>query len=241
MNDSSLFILWPYAALALLVVGTAFRYVLARRRPDLLAAEMSEAKAVFGGKIFWFSMVLLIVAHLVGLLLPRALLNWNASPARLYLLEGLGFALGLAAAVTGFILVWKHLGRSGHSLLAEICDTVFLALLLVVVVSGLLVAMKYRWGSSWGAMILTPYVVSVLRGTPALNFITELQPLVKLHVLSTVAAVAVIPLTRLSTLVVSVLHISVGLAGWPFAAAGRAAERWIRKHNPSAWFWPEED
>jgi nitrate reductase gamma subunit len=242
MNENFFFfVVCPYAALALVVVGTAVRYVLARRRPDLLRAQMREAKSVFTGRIFWLSLGGLMVAHGVGLVLPHAVLSWNSSPARLYLSEGLALALGLAALATGSHMVWKHLERQGGGLFDEVCDTVFLALLFVVTVSGLLVAVVYRWGSSWGVMTLTPYAVSLLRGVPAVNFIKEMPFLVQLHVLSTFAAVAVIPLTRLSSLMVSVVEVALDLVARPFSAAQDRVEVWIQKHNPSAWFWPDED
>ncbi|MBO0912632.1 MAG: respiratory nitrate reductase subunit gamma, partial [Acidobacteria bacterium] len=144
MNDSFLFALCPYLAFALLVVGTAVRYLLARRRPDLLRAQMREAKSVFTSRIFWLSMAGLMLAHGVGLILPGAVLSWNLSPARLYLSEGLAFALGLAALATGSHMIWKHLERHGGGLFDEVSDTVFLALVFVVIVSGLLVAIEYR-------------------------------------------------------------------------------------------------
>jgi nitrate reductase gamma subunit len=241
MNDSFLFVVCPYAAFALFVVLTAVRCLVARRRPDLLRARMRETRSVFTGGIFWFSLAALMLAHGVGLLLPRAVLSWNLSPARLYLSEGVAFALGLVALLTGSRLVWRHLKRPGGGLFEEVCDTAFLALLFVVVLSGLLVAVKYRWGSSWGVMTLTPYALSLLRGTPTMSYITEMPFLVQLHVLSTFAAVAALPLTRLSALMVSVVEIGLDLAARPFSAAQDRAGAWIQKFNLSAWLWPDED
>lgn len=243
MKENSFFALWPYVAAALLVVGALFRYLLARRRPNLLAEEIAEAKKVFGGKLFWLSLVLTLAAHAAGLLMPRAILSWNASPARLYLLEGTAFAVGLVALITCAAVVWRHLGHSqaSASLLTEVCDTVFLAILFVVIASGLLVAGKYRWGSSWGVMTLTPYMVSVFRGSPVVDFIVQMPFLVQLHVLSTFAAIALVPLTRLSVFLVATLDFAVRMLVRPLSAAGRAAEARVRKLNLSARFWPEED
>ena len=241
MNDNFFYVVCPYAALALFVVGTAVRCVLARRRPDLLRAQMREGESVFRGRIFWLSLAALLVAHGAALVLPHAVLRWNLSPARLYLSEGLALVLGLAALATGSHIIWKHLERPGGGLFHEVCDTVFLALLFVVMVSGLLVAVVYRWGSSWGVMTLTPYALSLLLGAPAVNFLTEMPFLVQLHVLSSFAAVAVIPLTRLSALMVSVVEIGLDLVARPFSAAQYRTKIRIQKLNPSTWLWPEED
>jgi nitrate reductase gamma subunit len=215
--------------------------LVASRRPNLLAAEIREAKTVFGARYFWSSLLVVIVIHGAGLLFPRAILSWNASPTCLYVLEGLAFAVSLAALGTCSRLVSRHLERSGGGWLTEVCDTVFLSLVFVVVVSGLFVALIYRWGSSWGAMTLTPYIISVLRGRPAVEFVTQMPFLVQLHVLSTFAAMAVLPLTRLSVFLVLVIDVSVGLLASPVSAAGRGIESFIRKRNLSARFWPEED
>lgn len=241
MGNSSSFVLWPYVGFALLVVGTLLRYLLALRRPAVLLAELAEAKVVFGGRIWWITAFTSLTGHLAGLLFPRAILSWNTSPARLYILEGLAFTVGLAALISGAALAWRHLRRTGRSVLTEVLDTVFLALVLVVIVSGLLVAVFHRWGSSWGVITLTPYIRSLLHGQPAPALAVQMPFLVRLHILATFAALAIVPLTRLATFPVVVLHGCLLLLNRPVRAAGNAIDSWLNKHNPSAWFWPEED
>jgi nitrate reductase gamma subunit len=241
MENSSLFGILPYVAVGLLVVGTLVRYVLAARQPSALAEDVADAKAVFGGRLFWISIFLLSAAHLAGLLSPSGILSWNSSPGGLYLLEGLCFVAGLAGVVSCATLVWRHLGRSSRSRVVEGADTVFLATLFTVLVSGLLIAVFYRWGSSWGAMTLVPYVASVFRGQPTVGLATEMPFLVQLHMLATFAMIALIPFTRLSTFLVAAMHGCVALMGRPARAAVNAAVAWSRKHDPAAWFWPEED
>lgn len=241
MGNSWFFVRWPYIALALLGLGTIFRYLLALRQPAALAAKLAEAKAVFGGRVWWAGLLAALGGHLVGLLSPRAILSWNTNMARLYLLEGLAFVVGLAALISGAALVWRHFGRHGRSFLADIFDTAFLALLLVVIVSGLLVAALYRWGSSWGVITLTPYVISILRGQPVPDLAAQMPFLVRLHVLATFAALAMVPLTRLATFPVVALHGCLVLLYRPVRAAGNAINAWLSKHNPGAWVWPEED
>jgi nitrate reductase gamma subunit len=246
VKDSSLFILGPYLAVAVLIAGLLVRYVLATRQPDSLKEKVQQAKAMFGGelwngKLWKISLLVLLVVHLALLLLPRAVLSWDGSPARLYLLEGLAFLAGLAAVASGAKLIWRHFGKSSASALAEICDTVFLSLLFVALVSGVLVAIRYRWASSWGAMILTPYTLSLLRGRPAVELTAQLPYLTQLHVLSSFAAVGVIPFTRLANLLVALIHGCVGLLTRPVVATGSAAEAWLQRRSPERWFWPEED
>jgi nitrate reductase gamma subunit len=237
-----LFAVWPYIAASLLAVGISVRYLLERRNMDAVSAEMSEAWAFIGGAR-WLraSVLLLFLAHLAGLLFPRELLLWNGNPVRLYMLEGLAFAIGVVALSSGAGLLWRHLGHSHRSAIIELSDTVFLSLFFVGIISGLLAAALYRWGSSWGAITLSPYVASLVRGNPAAGFAVQMPFLVRLHVFSSFAMLAVFPLTRVASFVVFALHRSFGFIGRPISAGARTGEAWLRKHNPAPWLWPEED
>jgi nitrate reductase gamma subunit len=242
VKNNSFFILWPYAAFAFFVAGTLLRYLMMWRRRSALAEEVAEAWAIFRGNKLWrLSLLILLAGHLVGLLFPHLVLRWNSAPARLYATEGLLFIAGCVAVFTGGVLVWRQLGRSGTSFLASALDTVFLAFLMVGLVSGVVMAAMDRWGSSWGAMTLGPYVTSLLRGEPAADFAAQMPFLAQLHVLSSFAVIAVVPFTRLSRLLVGLIHGAATLAARPLAAAGNAVGVWLSKHNPGALFWPEED
>ncbi len=243
MKLNFLFAAWPYIALALLVIGIGVRYLLDRRQMDAVTAEMSEAWALVGGNQWWrASVLLLFLAHLADLIFPRGILLWNGNPVRLYLLEGLAFSIGIVALVSGASLLWRHLGHhSSRSAVAELSDTVFLTLLFVGILSGLLVATIYRWGSSWGAITLSPYIASLAIGKPTAGLAVQMPFLVRLHVFSAFAVLAVLPLTRAASFMVFTLHRSFILVGRPISAVARKGEAWLRKHNPAPWLWPEED
>ena len=242
MKSGLLFSAWPYIAVSLLAVGIVVRYLLERRRMDVVKEEMAEAWALLGGTRLWRAgLLLLIIGHGAVLLLPQKLLAWNGSAGRLYALEAVAFVAGLAALAGWIGILRRHLVRTNRSAITELSDSIFLALLLVGIFSGLLMAVLYRWSSSWGALILTPYIASLLRLDPAVNLVAQMPFLVRLHVFSTFAAMAVLPLTRLAAFFVFVLHGAFATVARPMAATGRAAESWLRNHNPAAWLWPEED
>jgi len=232
----------PYIALSLLAVGLAVRYLLERKRMDAVRIEMSEAWSVFSGANVWRAGVaLLLVMHAVVLLLPQSVLAWNNNPVRLYLFEAIACAAGLAALAGWARVTWRQVSHGNRSVITELSDTVFLALLFVAIASGVLMAVLYRWGSSWGALVLTPYVASILRGRPAPGLATQMPFFVRLHVFSAFAMLAVLPLTRLAAFFVFAVHSVLALLGRPVSAAVHAAERWLRRHNPAPWLWPEED
>jgi nitrate reductase gamma subunit len=237
-----LFSVWPYMSFSLLAVGMAVRYLLEQKRMDAVKTEMAEAWSVFGGANVWRAGVaLLLVVHAAILLLPQFVLAWDRYPVRLYLLEGIAFIAGLAALAGWAKLTWRQVSHGNRSVITELSDTVFLALLLVAIASGVLMAALYRWGSSWGALVLTPYVASILRGRPAPGLAMQMPFLVRLHVFSAFAMLVVLPLTRLAAFFVFALHSTLALMGRPVSAAIHAAERWLRRHNPAPWLWPEED
>jgi nitrate reductase gamma subunit len=242
MNRNLLFSAWPYVATALFLTGIVVRYLLERRHATAVKDEMSEAWTVFCGSRLWrLSVMVLLLGHAGALLFPQTLLALNRVPVRLYLLEAFALIAGLSAVVGAATLLWRHLGRSNRSAITELSDTIFIALLLVGIVSGLLMAVLYRWASSWGALILTPYIVSLLRGSPASGLAAQMPLVVRLHVFSTFAAIAVLPLTRLAAFFVFAMNAGLRRLTRPVSAAGRAAEDWLRRHNPASWLWPEED
>ncbi len=242
MKAASLYSSFPYAALGILIVGLLVRYFMALRKPETISAKAREAlELLAGGRLWQGSLALLFAFHLFGLLFPRFILNWNAGRAGLYSLEAFAFLLGLAALIGGLIAAGRNLGRTSPSFIVEISDTVFLALLLTGILSGLLMAVTHRWGSTWGAMILTPYFTSLLERRPEPSPVTGMPFLVRLHVFSSFAALAILPATRLASVPVPAICRVTTLMGRPLAAAARMADGWIRRHNPAGRIWPEED
>jgi nitrate reductase gamma subunit len=242
MKLNPLFGLWPYVSLGLLGSGIVARYILQRSQPNVERSDMARARATFGGGAVWRSSLLLLAAgHVIGIALPRSVLLWSNSPFRLYLMEAAGFAVAVAALVAGLALLRNHLKTQNRPLLSDLCDSVFLTVLLVGVITGLIVAAAYRWGAYWGAMILAPYTASLLHGQPASDLVMQMPLLVRVHVFSMFAALAVFPVTSLSTFVVVGLRHTVSFFGRRSTAAGNSAEAWLRKHNPGSWLWPEED
>ena len=72
-----------------------------------------------------------------------------------------------------------------------------LALLFVQIVTGLLIAVGYRWGSFWGTAVFVPYIRSLFTFSPRPELIEPLPWILKAHVLSFFAFVAVFPFSRL--------------------------------------------
>jgi nitrate reductase gamma subunit len=80
-----------------------------------------------------------------------------------------------------------------------------------------------------------------MRAKPSAGFASQMPFMVRLHVFSAFAALAVFPLTRLAAFLVFASDWTFGLLGRPLASGTRTLEAWMRKHSPAAWLWPEED
>jgi nitrate reductase gamma subunit len=245
LEGELLFLAFPYAALLVLLVGIALRFAMSRRDPGAARAAGSAAWKLFSGTTTWrVGLAVTFALHLLGLLIPRSILAWNGVPVRLYLLEDGGFLLGVVALVGWVKIMRHHVSRttaSPRATLSEIADCVLLSLFCMALVSGLVIAILYRWGSSWSASTVAPYMASLARGAPATQLIEDMPFLVRLHVLSWFAIIALVPFTSASLIAVSVLDRGVELVLRPINAGTRLGRRAMAKLSPARWLWPEED
>src|SRR5258707_5014553 len=220
MKTDILFATWPYVALGASAGGLVVRYLLLRRRIDAAKTESGQAMAIFaGGPVWRISLCILLAIHVVVLAAPQAILAWNGVPLRLYVLEGSGFLFGSLALGGWAEVMWRYLARPCPCIKSAVGDAVLLGLLFVVLASGFFMKALYRWGSSWGAVTLTPYVTSVIRGKPATDLVDELPFLVRLHVASSFGVLVALPFSRVASFLVVALH---GAVAATVAPAGRA-------------------
>ncbi|MCK5406130.1 MAG: respiratory nitrate reductase subunit gamma, partial [Candidatus Krumholzibacteria bacterium] len=85
-------------------------------------------------------------------------------------------------------------------------DIIVFVLLIVEVILGLSIALGYRWGSSWFASVLTPYLRSVMVLQPEIGAVASMPWVVKLHIILSYLIFMLIPFTRLVHLLVVPLH-----------------------------------
>ena len=126
-----------------------------------------------------------------------AVVAWNGQPVRLLILEITAFSFGLAALIGLVLLINRRLTSRRVQMVTSKMDVVVYIILLVQVISGLLVAYHNRWGSSWFAAFLSPYLRSLLVFDPQMDAIASVNSLsLKIHVVSAFVFIGVIPFTR---------------------------------------------
>ena len=225
MSDHALFAVTPYLAGVSLVAVSLLRYLLARQRGALAGGAASiTGTSSRGRRALNIGLGGLAAAHVALVAFPQLVLAWNQSPARLFALEAVFFALGVAALVGLLYALASHLGHDPLSR-RSLIDTAFLGLLLVALASGLATAVLYRWASSWSAVTLTPYVHSVLSLEPRVTLVTAMPYAVKLHVFSGLALIALFPFTRLVYAVLVPFDRAAGLVLLPAQRMARGGRR----------------
>ncbi len=196
--NTVLFLIVPYPVVVLAVVAAAYRLVYRPYTVSSLSSQILESRKLFWGSIsFHWGLVLVLTGHLAALVVPRSITLWNAEPLRMYLLEATGLALGLWALAGGAVLAWRRYSDSRVRAVTAPADVLVLVLLVISMVTGVLTATLYAFGSSWFTAVFTPYLWSLVTLRPRPELVADLPWLVKLHAFNFFLLLAVFPFTRL--------------------------------------------
>lgn len=196
--DQFFFLALPYVAFFTFFFVTIERYRNRKFTYSSLSSQFLENQQHFWGLVpFHYGILVVITGHIVAFLVPREILWWNSRPLRLYILEGSALVFAILAAVG---LVAAIIRRASVSKLRKVTspiDWVLFLLLLVQILTGIEVAVRYPWGSSWFATSATPYLWSLARLSPDLSYVTPLPWAVKGHIINAYLLILLFPFTRL--------------------------------------------
>jgi nitrate reductase gamma subunit len=206
--DLFLFGVLPYVALALFFIGTIARYRdrYARFAFSSLSSQFLENRQHFWGLVpFHYGIIVVLLGHLVAFLVPRQVLLWNSQPLRLYILEVSALAFGILTVVGLAAAIVRRMSVTALLRVTNKRDWVVLLLLFVQAITGVAVALTYRWGSSWYAATAAPYLWSLFAFTPDVTVMGVMPWLVKLHVINAWLLVGFAPFSRLVHVLVAPL------------------------------------
>ncbi|MCF8258914.1 MAG: respiratory nitrate reductase subunit gamma [Flavobacteriales bacterium] len=197
MLNTLVFAALPYVALAIFLIGSIYRYLNRGYQVSSLSSEFLERKKLFwGSQPFHYGLLVLFFGHLIAFLFPRTLLAWNGQPMRLLILEYSSFAFGLAALLGLLLLIKRRLGNKRILVVSNKMDMLVYTVLIAQIVSGLSVAFFVRWGSSWFASSVTPYLKSLFALNPDIAAVSAMPWLIQIHIISAFIIIAIIPFTR---------------------------------------------
>ena len=197
LNDV-LFVVTPYVVLALFFTMTIWRYVKEKFSYSSYSSQFLENSYQFWGSVPWhYGILSLFAGHLIAFALPRELLWWNSVPARLYIIELSALIFAVVTLIGLVNLIIRRIIDPRIRAVTSKMDVIILLLLLTQVGTGMWVALTARWGSSWFAAVVTPYLWSLFTFAPDASAVVNLPWSIKLHILGAYLIFAVFPFTRL--------------------------------------------
>ena len=198
MIDLFLFGILPYMAIVVAVVGLIWRYATNQFTYSSVSSQFLESRQLFWGSVPWhYGIIAILIGHLIGVFFPAGVMAFNSVPVRLYILEGTALALGFLILVGLLLLLLRRGTNQRIRMVTSPMDWVLLLLLLLTIISGIGTAIFYRWGSAWFVQTATPYLWSLVRFAPMVEYMASLPVLVKIHTVTTIVIVALFPFTRM--------------------------------------------
>ncbi|MCL1587255.1 MAG: respiratory nitrate reductase subunit gamma [Actinomycetia bacterium] len=193
-----LFVVLPYAALALAIIVSVLRWREAPFSISSLSTQLLESRKLFWGSIpFHWGIIFILTGHIFVLFLPSTVDWWNGVPLRLYALEITGVALALWALFGMVVLTYRRLSNSKVRRVTTPMDYVVLTILFVQIISGLWVAIGLRFGAAWATGVVVPYIWSLVVLQPKPELISPFPLVLQIHVVAFWVFLAVFPFTRL--------------------------------------------
>jgi len=213
MTDMILFGVFPYVAVALMVGVGIYRYCIDRYSWSSQSSQFLESRVLFWGSVPWhYAILLILLAHFLAFLVPSGWGVLLGSPLRLYLLEVTGLALGISTLIAVALLIFRRIGNARVSAVTTVIDWLVLAALLLQVATGVYIAFTLRWGSVWYLHTASPWLWSLLKLDPQIQYLAALPGVVKLHAFNAFLIVALFPFSRL----VHVVSVPIGYLARPW-------------------------
>ncbi|MDY0083355.1 MAG: respiratory nitrate reductase subunit gamma, partial [Ignavibacteriaceae bacterium] len=196
--NNFLFIALPYIALIVFLIGTIYRYKSTKFKYSSLSSEFLEGKKLFWGSVpFHYGIVFLFFGHLTAFLFPKEVLLWNSHSVRLLILEVTAFVFGISAFIGLIHLFVRRKTNPRVQMVSNKMDMIIEVLLLTQIFLGLWIAYGYRWGSSWFAAVLSPYLMSIFKLNPQVDPVVNMPLVIQLHIAFAFLIVMLIPFSRL--------------------------------------------
>lgn len=188
----------PYVVVVLAIAVTVLRWRYHQFTVSSLSSQLLESRKLYWGSVpFHWGLSTILLGHLFALVVPQGFELWNGAPLRLYLLEITGLALGFWTLFGIGALIYRRYSEPKIRRVTSRADVLVLAVVLTQIVTGVWIALGYRWGSYWGTAVFVPYMRSLLTVQPNPDLVAALPWVLKAHVLSFYAFVAIFPFTRL--------------------------------------------
>lgn len=198
MLDSFLYVGLPYLSLAVLIVGTFYRFRYTRITLSSGSTQFLEKDKLGYGSAPWHIGILVVfVGHLAAFLIPSLWIALTASRSFLLIVEAIGLGAAILAATGLVVLLYRRLSSPWVQAVTQASHLLVLVLLIAQTGLGIAIAVGHRWGAAWSAGTTTPYLWSLVTFRPEPSYVADLPPLIKTHLVGAWLVFLSIPFTRL--------------------------------------------
>ena len=191
------FLIFPYVALTLFVVGHLYRYSTDLYHWNSKSSELLDKTGLrFWITIFHWGIIVTFLGHLTGLLTPQWFLTQIGISAELHNLASLyvGKIVGLMASVGLIFLLVRRVRQPRIARNSPLNDLAIVVFLLVVVLLGTFNA----WFPRCDVLnTIAPWIRSILTFAPDPDLMKSVPWTYKIHVMAALAVLAFSPFTRL--------------------------------------------
>ena len=130
MFDTALFVGFPYAALAIAIVVSVYRFFFDPYSYSSQSSQFLENRVLFFGSVPWhYGLITILLGHLTALLFPGLWGLFTANQLRLYILEITGLALALMATVGLVLLFYRRMTNARARAVTSELDWILLVFL----------------------------------------------------------------------------------------------------------------
>ncbi len=205
--DNFFFIALPYVAVFVFFVGVINMFLVTPFKVSSLSSQFLERDGLFWGSVpFHVGMGVVFLLHLTAFLIPKTLVAWNSVPIRLMTLEVTGFVFALSFLFGIVVLLLRRRLNARVRAVTTWMDIVIEVMLLYQVILGCTIALTLRWGSSWFAADLSPYLWSLIKFNPHTDAVVAMPLIVKIHIVVAFLILLILPFTRLMHLLTAPFH-----------------------------------
>jgi nitrate reductase gamma subunit len=191
------FAVFPYIALAVSVAGHVYRYIADPYTWNARSSEILESKKLwFASNLFHYGVILALVGHVVGLLVPQGLYDafWISGELHTEIAYLLGAAFGAPAFLGIILLLWRRTTDSRVVAVTTQRDIITSVLLLIVIGVG---TYNVFFGHYYVLDTVAPWIRGIFNFNPDPALMRDVPFLYKLHIFAAFALFAFAPFSRL--------------------------------------------
>lgn len=195
-------IIYPYLALVTMVLGSVYRYAHNPMSWGSRSSEILEKRWLrWGSQLFHWGILLVIIGHVMGLLVPMSAYQAMGISAHFYHENAdiLGAIAGLMTWVGLVILLLRRLGNIRVRRNSSVSDLVSLGLLFIVVTTGdyLTIIRNNIVGPYEYRATVGPWVRGLFVLHPNATLMTHVPTIFQVHIILAFLLFAIWPFTRL--------------------------------------------